>query len=208
MARDAYLDPYRQSVQRHGPQFEATLWASPRAQRLRFKVFTELCFMTGKRILDAGCSRGDFAQFLIERNIAFDQYIGVDGVREVIDHALAQNLPRCTFVCGDFLREPQLLATGDPQIICLSGTLNTMTDRQVFALLHAAWSAASQALLFNFLPDTAGPRAARQTRPARRLDTIRILRWAFEQTSQVLYRQDYFKHGHDATVMMRKTVQR
>ena len=64
MSQDAYLQPYRESAETHGTEFEVTLWANRRAQLLRFEVFAQMCDMSGKRVLDAGCSRGDLATFL------------------------------------------------------------------------------------------------------------------------------------------------
>jgi hypothetical protein len=78
MTSAEYLQPYRDSAMKHGSDFEVTLWASPHSQQLRFKIFTQMCDLTGKRMLDAGCSRGDFAIYLIEHQIAFDRFIGVD----------------------------------------------------------------------------------------------------------------------------------
>jgi SAM-dependent methyltransferase len=204
MARDRYLEPYRQSAARHGSTFPATLWANEAAQQKRFDIFTQMCFLSGKRIMDAGCSRGDFAHYLIETGVEFADYVGVDGVEQVIEFASSQGLARCRFIAGDFLTDPALLGTGEPDVVCISGSLNTMTDKQVTAALEAAWSAAGQTLLFNFLPDLAGPRAVHQTGPARRLDALRLIRWATGKTGYVQYRQDYFDHGHDATIMMRK----
>ena len=56
--KDAYLRPYERSQEQHGSAFEVTLWASRASQTLRFEVFTRMCQLAGKRILDAGCSRG------------------------------------------------------------------------------------------------------------------------------------------------------
>lgn len=204
MARDRYLEPYRQSVSRHGSTFHATLWANEAAQKKRFEVFAQMCALSGTRIMDAGCSRGDFARYLVETGVEFAEYVGVDGVEQVIDFASSQRLARCRFIAGDFLADPALLATGEPHVVCISGALNTMTDKQAEAALEAAWSAAGQTLLFNFLPDLAGPMAPHQTGPARRLDTLRLIRWATGKTGHVGYRQDYFNHGHDATIMMHK----
>jgi SAM-dependent methyltransferase len=201
---DHYLDPYRHSHSRHGSAFEVTLWANPRSQRTRFEVFTEMCFLAGKRVLDAGCSRGDFAEYLIQRDVHFSRYIGIDGLPEVINFARDRSLPRCEFYAGDFVAEPNLLWVGDPEVICISGTLNTMDDAHIYALLDAAWSATRQVLLFNFLSDRCGPEAPPQDGFARRISTLRILDWAFTKTPAVSFRQDYFKAGHDATVMMRK----
>ncbi len=151
MTTDAYLDPYRASAQRHGSNFRVTLWAREQSQRIRFDVFMQMCFLSGKRLLDAGCSRGDLAAHLIEQGIDFAHYTGIDALPNVIEHAQSRRLDRCTFLAGDFVHDTSLLQTGDPQIVAVSGSLNTMTDAQVFATLEAAWAATSETLLFNFL---------------------------------------------------------
>ncbi len=201
---DTYLDPYRESAKRHGVDFNVTLWANERSQQVRFQVMKEMCFLAGKRILDAGCSRGDFAAYLVDREVPFAQYVGVDALPQVITYANSRDLPRCSFHEGDFVADPSLLAIGDPQVICISGTLNTMTDEQVFAALHAAWATTAQTLIFNFLSDRADRHAPPQGHPARRFDTMKLIDWAFRQTPIVAMRQDYFRSGHDATIMMRK----
>jgi len=204
MTADAYLDPYRASAQRRGSNFRVTLWASEESQRVRFDVFTQMCFLPGKRLLDAGCSRGDLAAHLIEQGIDFEHYTGIDALPNVIEHAQRRKLDRCTFRAGDFVTDTSLLKCRDPQIVIVSGSLNTMTDAQVFRALEAAWTAAGETLVFNFLSDKCGPAAPPQDQFARRLDTMRLLEWAASKTSQFAYRQDYFPHGHDGTIMMRK----
>jgi SAM-dependent methyltransferase len=204
MTTDAYLDPYRASSQEHGTNFGVTLWASEKSQRVRFDVFAQMCFLPGKRLLDAGCSRGDLAAHLIEQGIDFAHYTGIDALPNVIEHAQSRRFDRCTFVAGDFVADPKLLRTGDPQVVLISGSLNTMADAHVFATLEAAWAAAGETLLFNFLSDKCGPDAVPQDDFARRLNTVQLLEWAASKTSQFAYRQDYFPHGHDGTVMMRK----
>lgn len=199
-----YLDPYREAQQSHGSDFKVTLWANERSQRLRFRVMTEMVLLAGKRVLDAGCSRGDFAAYLGERDIPYEHYIGVDGLPEVVDYATSRNLPRSTFVAGDFVSDPSLLSTGEPQVIAISGTLNTMEDGTAVTLLDHAWRATSQALIFNFLSDETAPEAPKQKPPARRLPTKMLLDWALSHSTAVRFRQDYFAMGHDATVLMWK----
>ncbi len=204
MQDDAYLQPYQEHQAAHGTGFGVTLWASRKSQELRFRVLAEMCFLPGKRILDAGCSRGDLAAYLIQREIAFERYIGIDGLPEVIDFAKGRNLPGCEFHVADFLRRPESLAIGQPQVIFISGSLNTMSDAQVAGVLEGAWRATQQVLVFNFLSDRHGRAATAQSGPARRLDTMKLLDWALGKTSQVQFRQDYFTHGHDATILMRR----
>ena len=199
---DTYLTPYRDAHDEHGSSFGVTLWGSPRTQVRRFEVFAQLVYLHGKRVLDAGCSRGDFAAWMIQQDIKYDRYVGVDGLDEVIAYARRRNLPRATFYSGDFLTQPALLRKANPQVIVISGTLNTMDDEQVFQTLEAAWQATGETLLFNFLSDRVGSRAAEQRYPSRRLDTLRLLDWALRQTWAVQYRQDYFADGHDGTILM------
>ncbi len=204
MSQADYLEPYQQAVQDHGTVFEATLWATRKTQELRFRTFTEMVFFPGKRVLDAGCSRGDFAAYLMEQGVVYEQFIGVDGVPEVIAFARTRGLPDSEFVAGDFVQQPDLLGTGQPQIVTMSGTLNTMPIDLALRVLDSAWDAAAEALIFNFLPTTCGAEAPRQEYPAVRLETQAILDWAFRKTWSVQYRQDYFPNAHDATVLMRK----
>lgn len=203
-ATDHYLQPYRNAEVDHGSDFRVTLWANERSQRLRFRVMTEMVFLAGKRVLDVGSSRGDFAAYLQEAGFAYEQYVGIDGVEPVIDFARQRDLPRARFEVGDVVTDPSWLSVGDPQVIAISGTLNTMPDEMAIELLDHAWQAAGQTLVFNFLSDTASPKAPTQTEPARRLPMLRLLEWAMSRTSQVAMRQDYFRFGHDATIAMRK----
>lgn len=198
-----YLAPYREAAQKHGDAFETTGWVKPDTQALRFRVFTEMFDLTGCRVLDAGCSRGDLAAWLIEHRIEFAHYTGVDAIENVIEYARGRDLPRCEFRTGDFITNPSLLRDAAADVVCISGALNTMTDREARATLQPAWDAAGKALLFNFLSDRAGP-GATLADPARRQDTFGLLDWALQHTARVGFRQDYFDTGHDATILMLK----
>lgn len=201
---DSYLQPYRDAQPEHGDSFGITLWTHEETQRLRFAVFTESLFLPGKRLLDAGSSRGDLAAYLLEKGIAYGHYHGVDGLPEVIAFAQTRGLPDATFAAGDFVTHPELLAATDPQVTLISGTLNTMDTDTAVRVLDAAWAGCSEALAFNFLSDRHGPDASPQEYPARRLPTLKLLDWALQRTSDVVLRQDYFRHGHDATIIMKK----
>lgn len=203
-ADSQYLQPYREAHDDHGSDFGVTLWANERSQRLRFRVMTEMVFMLGKRVLDAGCSRGDFAAYMLGKGIAYETFVGIDAVEPVIDFADGRGLARSRFVAGDFVSDPSYLSLDRPQVIAISGTLNTMDDAIAIGLLDQAWDATSETLVFNFLSDRAGDQAPKQTDPARRLPTLTLLDWALQQTPSVHMRQDYFRHGHDATIAMRK----
>jgi len=203
---DPYLDAYRDAQDDFGNDFRVTLWANTRSQELRFKVFTQMCYLQGKRLLDAGCSRGDLAVYLARNGVDYGHYVGIDGLPEVVDFAIRRELPHAEFHAGDFVQDPSLMQIGKPQVILFSGTLNTMEDDMAMGLLDAAWQSASQTLMFNFLSSRATTDPKQELGPARRLDPLKYLDWALARTPLVQLRQDYFKHGHDATIKMDKPV--
>lgn len=201
---DAYLKPYQDAQAQHGSDFDVTMWARPETQRRRFEVFSQMLFLDGKSILDAGCSRGDFAAYLIERGVAYGRFIGIDGLDEVIEFARGRDLPNSRFEAGDFVKEPGLLATGSPQVVTISGSLNTMDVATAIGVLEGAWAGCSEALAFNFLSDRCGAKAPPQEYPAQRLPLMELLDWSLTKTPNVQLRQDYFDHGHDATLLLKK----
>jgi len=201
-----YLKPYHDAHRRHGPGFDATLWASPQTQQVRFDVLIAHGQLAGRHLLDAGCSRGDLAAYLLQRQVSLKHYTGIDALDAMVQHARARKLPGCDFHTGDLVTHPDLMKTIRADVIFFSGTLNTMQQPMAEQLLDAAWEATGESLIFNFLSDTCGPDAPQQLLPARRFDTLRLVRWALARTPAVLWRQDYMPHGHDATIVMRKGV--
>jgi SAM-dependent methyltransferase len=200
----AYLQPYREAVERHGAGFEATLWHSVEAQALRFDVMIGLLDLEGRTVLDAGCGQGDFAARLLERGVAFARYVGVDALPEMVEAARERRLERCEFICRDAVADPAVLRTGAPDYVCISGTLNTMDEPTARRLVGAAFEAAARAVVFNFLSSPDHPRfAGRVTAPARRFDPLRWLEFALGLSTRVTFTQGYLD-GHDATVLIEK----
>lgn len=200
--KSSHLQPYRDAVDQHGAGFKATLWGSEQTQVLRFDVMIDLVDFTDCTVLDAGCGRGDFARRLLEREIGFSQYVGVDAMEAMIDAARELNLPRCRFEAGDFTRDEAMLGLGEPDYICFSGSLNTMDDDLARAVIGRAFDTAAQGVVFNFLSDRPHARwADRDLTPARRFNTLDWLDWAMGHTSRVAFTQRYLD-GHDATIVM------
>jgi hypothetical protein len=129
--------------------------------------------------------------------------VGVDAVSEMIDCARRRALPRCEFRVADLLQDQANLREIKPDIVCISGTLNTMDEPTAKRLVKIAFDSASQGVVFNFLsnrPDETWE--DKDLGPARRFDTVRWLDWTLHLTPRVSFTQDYLD-GHDATIMMR-----
>ncbi|MCG3181185.1 MAG: hypothetical protein BIFFINMI_03560 [Phycisphaerae bacterium] len=202
-----YLRPYHFAERVHGADFRTTLWASRESQRIRFQVMAETFPLAGKRVLDAGSGMGDFLAYLEEVGQAPASYVGVDALGQVVAEARARPFATpAQFVLADLVEQPEVLRTGDPQVICISGTLNTYTPRLFFKVLDAAWSAAGECLLFNFLSTFHDPKFSPGGDVARRFDPLEVLRHGLAFTHHVILRHDYY-HGHDCTMAWLKEGQ-
>jgi SAM-dependent methyltransferase len=148
----AYLQPYARAVRRHGGgDFRALLWASRRTQELRFDALLKQADPTGLAVLDLGCGRADLLDFMIQRGQKPRRYVGVEGVRELADSAVAKNLPDCRILVADFVREPRRLSVANADVIYCSGALNTIASDDFYRTIRNAFAAAKQSLVFNFL---------------------------------------------------------
>ncbi|MHC4415488.1 MAG: class I SAM-dependent methyltransferase [Planctomycetota bacterium] len=202
-AEAEYLKPYRDAVKRFGAGFEATLWTSREAQQLRFDVMIDLAGLEDCVVVDAGCGGGDFAARLLERNISFSSYVGLDAVPEMIEAARKRALPQCEFLVRDVVADAAALPAAEPDYVCVSGTLNTMDEETARRLIGGAFEAAGRGVAFNFLSGRPHPRwAGRDLGPARRFDPLRWLDFSLTLTSRVSFTQAYLD-GHDATILLR-----
>ena len=208
MSDAEYLEPYRQAVARFGPGFEATLWNSRDAQGLRFDVMIELAGFADAVVLDVGCGPGDLAGHLLDREIAFRRYVGVDAVAEFVEAARGRGLERCEFECADAVADPGSMARHEPDYVCLSGTLNTMEEPVARGLVQAAFDAARVGVVFNFLSTRVDPRwEGQDLGPAHRFDPVRWVDFALGLSPRVTFTQAYLQ-GHDATILVRRSESR
>ena len=145
-----YLAPYVTAAREHGAGFKSLLWTSPSSQAARFEALTRAYDFHGKSILDAGCGRADFLDYLLDRGIVPDHYVGLEAVDGLADAAERKHHARCTILRADFVREPiRLFAGADAVVFC--GSLNTLDRELFYTTLGRAIDAAADAVVFNFL---------------------------------------------------------
>ncbi len=213
--RPAYLRPYQEAVDAHGPRFEALLWNRPETQLVRFAALVSMLDLVGATLADMGCGRADLAVYLRDQGVGYAGYVGVEGVQELCEasekRAASEGLERCVFRRLDFVADaeafPALVREDAVQAFVFSGSLNTLEQPGAMAVLQRAWDALGSTpggvLAFNFLSDRHGDpsRTDENTGPAIRFDTLAMLDWAMTQTPLVRFRQDYLG-GHDAAITM------
>jgi hypothetical protein len=155
----SYLLPYLSAAQRHAGGFRSLLWASTGTQEARFNAFVRLLGFHGQSLLDVGCGRADFPEYLIQRRIDLESYIGLEAVPLLVLAAQRRAIPRSRIIQSDFVADPRRLFVG-ADIVLFSGSLNTLSDEVFYTTLRHAFAATACHLIFNFLssPLLAGTR--------------------------------------------------
>ncbi len=197
MASPAYLRPYVEAVNRHGARFEALLWANPSAQAARFAALARHTTLQNRTILDAGCGRADFLQYLHAQSIQPPRYIGIEAVEVLAEAAAQKKLAGAVIQRGDFVHDPNVLDQ-DADVIVFSGSLNTLSTEEFYRSVRVAWDFCRRELAFNFL---CSPRLA----AAKHLTWHPIgelLELAYSLSGDVSA-DDTYRDG-DCTIVMRK----
>ena len=152
---EPYLLPYLRAAERFGDGFQSLLWASPRTQKIRFNALRKACDPKGKSLLDVGCGRADFLEYLVDVDARPADYIGMEMVPQLASAArkrakeFRHRVP-AMILRADFVREPARLFVG-ADIVAFSGSLNTLDEETFYATLQCAYAAAGEAIVFNFL---------------------------------------------------------
>jgi hypothetical protein len=197
MPPPAYLRPYLDAVQRHGAKFESLLWANPSAQAARFAALARWCELEGRIVLDAGCGRADFLDYLLAQDVHPSRYIGIEAVETLALAAQAKNPPEAEIVRGDFIDNPALLEQ-NAHVIVFCGSLNTLPAGDFYQALRLAWHYTRSELAFNFLCSTRLASGKHLTWHA----VADVLEFAYGQTADVDL-DDTYRDG-DCTIVMRK----
>jgi SAM-dependent methyltransferase len=202
----AYLRPYLAAASEHGGAFEAQLWRSREAQRRRFEVLVEMAGAArfdGGRVVDLGCGTGGFATFLEARGLSVAAGFGVEAVPELAATARRDAPPNWAVETFDFVADPARVAELRPDVAVLSGSLNTLPERQARRTLAAIFEQVAVGVCFNFLSDRHHRTAPEDLAPARRFSTLAMIRFATGLTPRVAFRQDHLD-GHDAAIWMER----
>lgn len=103
LSKEYVISFYSKTLAMHGDRPEALRWTQ-KGQNLHYQVLLDIAdTIAGRKILDFGCGKGDFCQFLHERNISVD-YTGVD-INEDLISLSKQKFPGCKFELFDFGRD-------------------------------------------------------------------------------------------------------
>lgn len=196
--RPDYLTPYLHAARQHGATFRSLLWASPQSQAARFRALTRACRFAGKSVLDAGCGRADFLDYLTDHAQRPEHYVGLEAVDILADAAERKRHPDATIVRADFVKEPLRLFVG-ADVVVFCGSLNTLSKPDFERTVKVAFDAATESLVFNYL---SSPRLAGASHLTwHREEDVRRL--AASLTTDYGLIDDYL--DGDATCVLRRT---
>jgi len=149
LAKEYVISFYNRALSTFGDRPEAVKWTS-RGQRLRFQSLIKIDDnLHGRKILDFGCGKGDFYQFLKDENISVD-YSGFD-INENFIALAKRKYPECTFRIFDFDQDE---IDEEFDYIFLCGVFNLKLEGlvdNVHDLLIKLFSRCRTALAFNAL---------------------------------------------------------
>jgi hypothetical protein len=146
----SYLEPYLAASRKYGAGFGTLLWASPKTQATRFKALMGAVDIDGLTVMDVGCGRADLLEFMFKARRCPRSYIGIEAVETLAFAASRKQLPGCSIILGDFVRDPSLL-DADADVLFYSGSLNTMDTVAFYQCIQQGFEASNRAIVFNFL---------------------------------------------------------
>lgn len=149
LSKEYVISFYSRSLQFYGDTPAAVKWSGP-GQRRRFESMIDLdADMSSMKILDYGCGKGDFYQYLKEMAIDVD-YVGFDINEDMV--ALAKRkYPGCRFEVFDIERDT---LDEDFDYIFLCGVFNLKVEgvyETVKNVLTRLFSHCRHAIIFNAL---------------------------------------------------------
>lgn len=145
-----YLAPYHRAADRHGGEFESLCWTSLNEQTARFEAMIQVYDFADKCVVDAGCGRADFFDFLVAKAIKPACYIGIEAICPLVERAKSKPDQELTIIQADFLASG-FSTDFKADVIIFSGSLNTLKTRSLTQALHSALNATRHAIVFNFL---------------------------------------------------------
>ncbi|HAM49769.1 MAG TPA: hypothetical protein DCP92_03405 [Nitrospiraceae bacterium] len=95
LSKEYVISFFAKTLAIHGDRPEALRWTA-KGQSSHYQSLLDIAYsIEGKKILDFGCGKGDFYQFLKERNI-FVNYTGLD-INEKLISVAKRKFPECNF---------------------------------------------------------------------------------------------------------------
>lgn len=118
--RKRVIESQRYALMQYGYHPNSLLWSNTDVQELRFKILAEIGIKRGDSVLDVGCGFGDFANYLVKKNI-HPEFTGIDVSGELLAEG-RKHFAELLLIEGDLFDFNPDKKTYD--FVTLSGVLN------------------------------------------------------------------------------------
>jgi len=148
LSKEYVISYYSRLLGIHGDSPQALRW-TPKGQIMHYECLLDIGDINGKSILDYGCGKGDFYQFLKDRGIDV-KYTGLDINPDLIETANSK-FPECRFEVFD-IEEEELDEDFDYVFLC--GVFNLRVadiEDTIKRILKKLFAHCNTALAFNAL---------------------------------------------------------
>jgi SAM-dependent methyltransferase len=176
----------------HAPQ--ALGWKEKENQEVRFEALSGLIDLRDRSVLDIGCGKGDFLDFLSGKNIHCD-YTGIDQIKVFIELASERYRTNksAAFLLGDFWTAD----LGKYDYVIASGALSYQVKDQnfIYKMISRLFSLSKIAFAFNLMEKAEINNSLIAT-----YDKKEILDFCRKLSSNVLLKDDYLEG--DFTLIM------
>ena len=137
-------------------------WGSEASQIRRFEVLNEVAELGRRTVLDVGCGLGQFAEFMIDRGIVFDDYVGVDATPELIARASGRYggspfASRMRWHVGDARKLDDVVGPETFDVVVASGLLYLHEYDDMLTIVRALYDRARVAVALNSLQPPFAP---------------------------------------------------
>lgn len=188
MTDNPQIKYYQSLLAKHGNIREVAGWGGQESQVTRFEVFCQQMPLTDSDILDVGCGRGDFLDYLKSSHRVPKSYTGVELIPEIARYAQT-NHSEASIVVGD------LAEVCIPQVdyAMASGIFNLCTpdhDTWMKGTVERMFQNARKGVAFNVLSRHAPKHLDGQYYA----DPSDWLGWCLQLTPFVIFRHDYAVH--------------
>ena len=97
---------YNSRFQELGYSVSSVGWGSKESQYLRFETLIKGLDLNNKSVLDIGCGFGDLIEYLMEKNVNFSRYHGIDISSNILEFARLKyaKMRNVTFTETEFLK--------------------------------------------------------------------------------------------------------
>jgi SAM-dependent methyltransferase len=157
------LSRYNKRLSQYGLSPKSLGWLNVETQYIRFDNVIRAIdeYLDHKAvIMDLGCGFGDFGLYLLNSEINFSNYIGIDINKNLIKHAKGRGLPsNFEFLNGDILDDSfrEKIISYKPNIIVANGVLNFNLGNSkrnleyTSSLMASSWEITSNVVCFDFI---------------------------------------------------------